>query len=401
MEKVRNEYLDYVETKYGIDIEDFLKLFYKGKSQKEIADILGLTRKIVRRIGYALNLDWNTRKKADTVTIDKYELLKYRYSILQRNYNRLSQLSTIDQLWLDKLSSFLSSKNNKLEIRYKVINRPERIPKYEDKEKVLLLSDWHIGEKVDIHQTKNKYDLEQAERRINLLFDLVCEELDYYNGNLHVFVLGDMVEGGIHDDLLSDEQNVFEYVMFVAKKLYEFALSILTSNKAKHITFYTVVGNHSRIKERRYYKNKYVTFESFAYHTLSLLLQQSPLTRNNTKFVFNKENIGIVEIQNHKIAYLHGDIMQSDKQTDINKLQTIVNHLFNTQFNSVVYGHWHIPKIVMNNWKGYSIRNGSLKGVDEYALFNNIGIFDPAQIIFSVSPKRGIQDISILTLTNP
>lgn len=373
--------------KYDIDKEEFFRLFYMGISQRDIAQYFGIRIDIIRAIGKELNLDWKKRtftKKISALdtSIRDIERLKYKYSLLNTKYKKLSYKYVVDSEWVDKLVEYINKHTNffpSLSKHFKNVSpQGSTYAKH-----VLLLSDWHIGNKVDDAQVHNTYDLTTASKRVNLLLSSIEKYKSISNSNtIYIFLLGDFIESGIHDDILSDESNIYEYlfwtfdkVLYICKTLQEFGY--------EKINMRAVVGNHGRLRRTKYYKNKFVSLDAFLYG----FLKRKFVDFKNITFTFNKENIGIVAVNNHLIGYLHGDILNGFSDHTIDVLQSQIKQMFGYSADSIVMGHFHSPKIIYNSWGGVNIVNGSLIGVDEFAAFNNLRLKQYSQYIFTIDDK--------------
>jgi hypothetical protein len=268
---------------------------------------------------------------------------------------------------------------------------------------ILLVSDWHIGEYVNINETLGlghfnakiaAARVEQiAEKTIHILLKQELIDVE----KLVVVALGDMVSGIIHEELEKTEDlNAAEQVYYAS-----YLLAILLDDLSRYfkkIEFYGVIGNHGRIKQRRYYKEKYVNYDYLVYQITSLLLKDNPYI----EFNIPKSPHMIVSIYNHNFLFTHGDAIRSWAGIPwygITRYTNSMRELTNYQqiiLNGVCMGHFHQPAY-LDRINGPIIINGSLKGIDEFSLSYGLGA-KPSQTLFGVTEKYPITFKYILWL---
>ena len=86
----KNEYIEKIKRDYDIDIETFMKLFYNGMSQVDIANYFNVTRKVIRTIGYKLGLDWGDRKNKNN-NISSFPSNTYSSPIITFSNNNIKK----------------------------------------------------------------------------------------------------------------------------------------------------------------------------------------------------------------------------------------------------------------------------------------------------------------------
>lgn len=229
------------------------------------------------------------------------------------------------------------------------------------REAVLLLSDWHIGAKFS--NFMNAYDLDIAKTRLDkVINDTIsyCKNLNV--GRLYVLNLGDLVEGNIHISVrVASEIDVIEQTM-VAAEMLAYALTRLESEVVE-VAYGDVLDNHGRINPN---KHDHIEKENFG-KLINWWLRERLYASNSRVTMIETgvdDNIGVVYFQNgKKAAFVHGHL---DK---INTVFQNLNGMLRETMDYVFMGHYHVAKMKEFNG-GKVFVNGSLKGVDPYALSN-------------------------------
>lgn len=333
----------------------------------EIVNLLGLEcssdhlRKTAYGIKeYADHIRENPNKFTESEAIlkeiedEKLELMKekVKYQDQKREYNKLIRESarfeqtqeTIEKsiLELEKIKPL-----NKLKDRnYGLVN---------DNEIVVLLSDWHFGLECENHW--NVFNSDIFEHRIETLMHKIIEVGKLHNAHtVHLFALGDMVNGLIHTTTrISNNENVIEQTQVVAETL-SYMCNYLSSYF--NIKFYNTNGNHDRVTAN---KNDNLDEESFSY-LITWFMRARLKYNSKIEIIPNTIDKGIVvaDICGHKVFAVHGD-----KDRPLSSIDSLTNML--KEFPRFIFmGHFHSN--FEANRKGIDvIVNGSLSGVDTYA----------------------------------
>lgn len=260
---------------------------------------------------------------------------------------------------------------------------------------VLLLSDTHIGERVDKDDMGglNEYNFNIFTKRMKKLavgITSIKRKMQGYNlEHLEIIALGDMVgNSNIHEELAStSEETLIESIFNGALITSQFILELLTEFKT--IRFTGHVGNHGRLSQKVTYKKRYVNYDYIYYLVLALML------RNNPRVTFDlpKSFWSILDVGGVKILALHGDGIKSWSgiswygiQRTIYKLTDLLN-ANNKQFSYVCLGHFHNAGS-LSRTKGEVLLNGSLIGSNEYSLGSLFASTEPNQLFFGVNPKH-------------
>jgi len=368
---------------------------------------LGIKNEVIRKINNykVLNSD-----KVDI--IEKLELeitkLKEENKLLKKKYNKLlKELSIEDELineFNEKIDEYLKSaqfQNKSLraleELKEKLYKQNKNASSAEE-ELVLILSDWHIGEIVYPEQVNNLniYNLDIAKERVNIVLDKFLKiakrlETEKKYKKVNVFLLGDMISGIIHDELVENSIPISDQVIECANLLSDviYKLSYLYEN----IEVYGVSGNHSRVKKTVSYKNKYSGFDYLTYKFTESLCKN---IKNARFFIPKSPMIIINKFNKYNFLLRHGDGKSQSFAGipfyGIIRQSTKVQQLFNAYKDIYIHyqimGHFHM-NVSLPYPNGQIIIAGSLKGIDEFS-FNNFLASEPSQTMLAINEKVGV-----------
>ena len=268
---------------------------------------------------------------------------------------------------------------------------------------VVLWSDWHWGETVDIREMNgiNAFNPEIAAARVKRLVNGTITLLREYAGTnptypgMWVCLGGDMISGNIHDELRDTNWTPG------ADQVSQVTEVLAGALERMHAEFGTlhvpcVVGNHGRVSVRPRAKSQVKeNFEWIVYKSLERHFASNPAVT----FYIPEGPDYHFEIYGHRFMLTHGDRL-GVKGGDgiIGAVGPITRGAFKISrqqaqigrdFDTLLMGHWHTytPRGDANN----TIVNGSLKGFDEYAMnMLRVPFSEPAQALWLVSPKHGI-----------
>lgn len=272
----------------------------------------------------------------------------------------------------------------------------------DEHEMALLWSDTHAGEIVSLEETNglNAYDWNEMMRRHDEILRGVVSYVGhrpYPVRKLHVWALGDMLSGNIHDELA--ETNEFPLV----ESAVQFGLDAAEwlerlVPEFESIEFAGVVGNHTRLHKKPRAKQRYDNFDWLVYHTM----QQRLRAVGSIRWTIPKAQKWPVEIAGRRVVLTHGDGIRST-MVDV-PWGGIIRHFSKLSneyaragkpMDHLVVGHWHEANAIKNR---RILVNGSVKGVDEYAIERFGGGEPPAQLLVTFHPRRGLTDISYIDL---
>ena len=226
-----------------------------------------------------------------------------------------------------------------------------------DKEGALLLSDWHVGMKTA--NMVNTYNDAVFDQRIAELIDHVVEYGHQQQLKcIHVFALGDLVNGLIHvTTRINNTENVIKQSMKVAETMAMMMNSL--SEEFPEVKVYFSRGNHDRVTPN---KKESIAGESFA-DVIWWYLKARLEGLDNIELIDNEvdEEIIMAEICGNKIFAVHG---HKDK---INTVVPNLSMLLKTFPDYIFMGHYH-SNAESEIHGAEVIVNSSLCGTDDYAV---------------------------------
>jgi len=330
-------------------------------------------------------------KQIQTLKSQNAEVLSKYKSVLQQ-VGRKEYISALISEACTRLS------NDTLEIGK--FNPPKRENKgVIDETMVMILSDLHAGEAVSVTDTMGfgKYDEVLFQRRMEYYVDIVklyARDIlsNYRYRKLHIFCLGDMITGLIHEELMQYQTlSLVESVILCVKVMERVILDLLDTFET--IELDCVVGNHGRLKQQYVHKKRAIdNFDFICYK----MLEASFASEKRVKFVIADAPHLIVDVEGWKWFLTHGDnikcfngIPYYGVMREIKKWGDLMSAQ-NSAFDYVCLGHFHTAYTFSRANNGKVFGNGSLIGPTEYSLD---GSFDPAcasQWLLGVHKEIGV-----------
>lgn len=378
-------------------LDDVKSLYDQNKDIEEIGSILEVKPETVKRYIRKIN-DFekeNIIKKVENKekTIDEINELqdyKEQTKYWRNQYNKVVSQSSLES----KLVSLLDKNIEK----YPYIPLNENYKRNNDTKEILhlMLSDWHIGENISSEELlgMNEYNIDIVRERAQKIYTSACKVLDKMKGyeyeTIHINILGDMISGIIHEELIANGINVTEQIIFgaeiVSDIIHKFAL------KFPKLIVTGVIGNHGRTKKKPYFKEKYNNFDYIFYKFIECKCENL----KNVSFNFPKSAFAIIKNFNYNFLLMHGDGINSFNGIPwygIKRMDMNMSQLMSTQANFyphyILMGHFHTTNS-LEKMGGEILMNGSLKGTDEYCVNKMFVGGTPSQTMFSVHPENGI-----------
>lgn len=267
---------------------------------------------------------------------------------------------------------------------------------------VLLLSDLHVGEVVDLEAMNgiNEYNWEITQRRMQQVLDAMrsfANARPYPIDELVVAMLGDQNSGKNHGEIeRTNEFTPTEQAYHTGMLLGKFVESLVEDYP--FIRVGGVVGNHPRTQEKPMNKQVFDNWDWASYKYAELYLQNY----ETVSCEFPRSGQWLTEIAGKNALFFHGDGIRSTMPgVPWGGVIRRVNELRKQYMErglAVKYfglGHFHDANVV----QGGSIwMNGSLKGPDEYTLKNFGGGTDPTQLLLTFDKdKERLTDVSYIT----
>jgi hypothetical protein len=249
----------------------------------------------------------------------------------------------------------------------------------------MIASDWHIEERVDPKTINglNEYDLNISEARsreffkngVNLLNNMsTFHQID----TLVLGLLGDMITGYIHEELMESNECSPTLAMLRAQEYITWGIEyILKNTELNEIIIPCCYGNHGRTTQRRRVSTGYSnSFEWAMYKNLEKIYED----HEQVEFIVATGSHVYLEIfDNYTIRFHHGDDIRyyggvGGLTIPLNK--AIAGWDTVKKADLTVIGHFHQLTDI-----GNAVVNGSLIGFGPYALSIKAP-YEPAQQAF-------------------
>ena len=259
-----------------------------------------------------------------------------------------------------------------------------------------VLSDIHIEETVlkEVVNGMNEYNPSIAKRRIELYFKrLMFVIINLRKGgwkinNLVLALLGDLINGYIHDEFIEDNSmSPTEATILIQELLIKGITFLVNEGNFKHITIVCSRGNHGRTSQKKKFSSGYKnSYEWMMYTQLMRHFQDKP-GFEHVKFLVSKSEFTRVQIYDKTWVFGHGDHfryaggvggMMIPFKRWIYKMMQII------PADKYCIGHWHS---YFNLPDGMS--NGSVVGYNAFAMGHGFAPEPPQQQFQLQDSKRG------------
>lgn len=256
---------------------------------------------------------------------------------------------------------------------------------------VALLSDTHVEELVNKNMVggKNEYTPDIAKHRMGQFFARVKklvekERQDVTIKTLIIGILGDLISGNIHDELLENcALRPVEAAMF-AQDLIQGGLDYLLKETDLDIVVVCKVGNHGRITHKVHISTEAGNnLEWFVYGALRARFQDN----KRIKFVIEEGYHTILQVFDYKLRFHHGHNVKygggvGGITIPLNK--AIHQWNLNEKCDWDFIGHFH-EYINMHRF----VVNGSMIGYNAFAVAIKAEYQPPIQAFCLIDRKRG------------
>lgn len=324
-----------------------------------------------------------TPQKENEINSEHIELLRqeqdnlYKQQVKTRDVLREYRSGLRDEARIENLFKCISEDT----IRFNPVIRPYSGLDNGYNSAILCIGDWHCGD--NVHNFYNDFNLEILESRVEKLCHKTIKYCQRNNiKTLNVVNLGDMIQNAIHTTCrVSNEMDAIDQVKQVSRLICQLLISL--AEKIEQVTYRSVLDNHSRINMN--YK-EHIEKESFAKLIDWWLIDKIGYCNEKYKKEFKNpilmefdnidDNIGYMKINGKNIFFSHGHLGSQHTITqDLTFATGIIADI-------VILGHYH--KDQTKNFQGKKVFfNGTLKGVDEYALKKRLfGAASQSLIVF-------------------
>lgn len=259
----------------------------------------------------------------------------------------------------------------------------------------LILSDWHIGERISKDETEGfgEYSYAIAEKRLFEILDAFFRWTDvqrtaYKIDRCAVFGVGDYISGDIHLELIATNEFPVPVQTARAGRLLGEVLR-RTAARFKKVDFFGVgADNHGRLTKKKPYKQKAINNMSFLVHAIAQVYTERC---KNLDFMVAPGIKYLAQVAGFSFLVEHGDeyrgwmgiphygIQRGRHREAEKRMKT------GKEFDYQIIGHFHTPNLLEDK----TIINGSLSGTSEFD--HGQGRYArPSQVGFFVHPKHGV-----------
>jgi len=255
----------------------------------------------------------------------------------------------------------------------------------------------HIGEQTSPEKLYGlgDYDLKMARARVQSYVDTVIHlAVDKHQGEtfprLWVVMLGDMVSGTIHADLVRNaefgiERQITESAQLIAWALRDFAAYF------PEVTFIGYSGNHGRIYKEPEYMDRADNYDTVAYR----LIKEMTRDITNIEVRIPRSLFTIENINGHSFLFTHGDCIRAwagiswyGKNKARANLKELAERL-GLSFEYFCLSHFHTLMNVQETY-GETLFTGSSKGPCGYSVGAISAGSDPKWWFYGVDDDIGV-----------
>jgi hypothetical protein len=277
-----------------------------------------------------------------------------------------------------------------------------------EREAVLLLSDWQLGELVSEVETGgvNAYSWAVAERRAARLVDAVTGSLEhqmrgYQVSRLVIAVLGDIVEG--HDVFNGQPWSLDKDAAMQTldgSELLAGVICALCEAVAPHgvtVDVYAVPGNHGKPGGRAGGQTPVTfNFDHLLYRMLEKELRNQPVR----EFAIEPAGRLLFEAAGHVFLMTHGNEVRGwggFPFYGLDKTHARLTMELETLFKFWLLGHWHADATLPAG-RGKRIVNGTMVGANQLTQSAVLTTSDPCQLLLYVSEDLGLAEEAYMVL---
>ena len=383
-------------------IKFILQKNLEGKTHKEIAELFldkygekkspdAIRKTVARYDGYDLSDD------AMVANIRAgHNARKQRSKVQKENKLLLDKLDQLEQL-PKKLEEVL--KASPIKIHKPVKQKTKKRKSFKERVVVMHLSDTHFQAMIDEEEMGgiNKYtNIEEARRLAFFTREVANYKIEHRaDTDLVLAINGDILQGIIHD-----QEHTPLMTTQVACGLHLLSQSIsYLANEFKSVKVICTVGNHARFMHKSNKgRQSQAKWDSFA-TILHVGLKYALASHKNVEFEIPATPYAYTKILGHNYLFLHSDTVMSvgypGKSINTGAAKDKINDLKEGigPIDVVVCGHVHSDtKAILNNGVTL-ITNGSMSGVDPFALSIGITNNNPTQQMWEVTKDHAVGDL--------
>lgn len=374
-DKTLSDY-DYAELSryvYGEDLsaDSVRKWMYGSKRTLELMDKERMTKLTGNSMDYLKELE-------DKTAILKRE--QQKFSDQRREYNKLLALEGRRE----HLEARLVDAANNLALTIGTVF--DRVPVYtsvmdEEKEAVLVFSDWHYGMKTD--NVFNRYDTDVCIERVRKTVYRAIDRIQTHGCSvLHVVILGDLVHGNIHVSArVASEELACDQLMQVSEIMAQ-AIEMLSGYVDKTYV-YSTYGNHARMVQN---KQDSIHRDNMERLIPWWLTQRFKGSKNITIMPCEDNEFLFINSCGHEICASHGDL--DSVRTSPRLLATLFHKKYGKNIEYILLGDKH-HRESFDELGVTAMVCGSLCGTDDFA--NEKRLYSkPEQLLLIINKECGV-----------
>ena len=328
-----------------INEKEFIELYGKGKTDEELGEIFGLSRRTIER---------HCQRYRNQGKIPYREDLEINVE-LERQKQKNKDLGRIDR---KTIRDYLRTENTIIEYHKELVAVLKKYPLPKIKAPtnpgilkgagIFHLTDLHLNELVNLEI--NKYDFTVASKRLKKFVDRAKVYFKAAKvGNILVALTGDLLNSDRRlDELLSESTNRSK-ATFLAVSLLE--QTVIDLAKDFKITMVNVTGNESRIQEHIGWSEILATdnYDYTIYNILKFIFRKTPIN-----FIEGNPIEQTVEVNNQNVLFLHGNQLKAKMEQAVQKIKGkyIARK---TSVDFIISGHKHSARIGDTYARGSSL----------------------------------------------
>ena len=259
----------------------------------------------------------------------------------------------------------------------------------------MVLSDIHLEERVDESTINglNEFNLDIAKDSIYNFFRRGVRLTSIFGkdvkiNNIVVPMLGDIISGYIHEELLEDNYLSPIQSIMLASDLLGNGINYLLKNTKCKLTFVCKVGNHGRISERKKISTEYKnSYEWLLYHQLKKEFKSD----DRIDFIIDNGYLSYLNVYDRVIRFHHGHNIKYGGGVggiSIPAVKAIAQWDKQKSAYLDVFGHFH-TLMLDTGTNGKFVSNGSIVGYNAYGMAIKATYDEPKQAFFLIDKQRG------------
>lgn len=371
------------KTLQDVDYSELAELVYDQPYSSDVARrMMYGSAKTLQLFDESARAGVTNMTEADMLEAQRIELQKERQRLQdqRREYRKLANRDGRMEHIEDRLVQAADELGKTVGFVFGADDRPERI-RVGEQEAVLVLADWHYGMQTD--NIWNTYNKEVCVERVKRVVAKAAARICLHECRaLHVVLLGDMVNGGIHvnsrvqsDELVADQ--IMQVSEIIAQAIYELGHTV------DQVFVYSTYGNHGRVTAK---KDESVHRSNFE-RLIPFWLKQRFRGEANVHVVDESPTEFLhFYVNDYAFCATHGDLDKPDKARSL--FPALYQKRFGEKVDYILLGHTH-HREEGEELGVETMVCGSLCGSDDFANEHRL-YSEPEQLLMIVDPKCGV-----------